>query len=125
MQIAHDSIVSFLRARSRLFVTLDRFFAVEGCGKRLGRRGDRRVFSDECSRAFHSLTFPRGFWVKRLFSTVTSGLSVIRDYCDLRTIAPFFITKLTFRNDSMSSSGLEGIAMISANNPAPIAPRVF
>jgi len=34
---AHDSIVSFLYARSRLCVTMERFFAVEGCGKRISR----------------------------------------------------------------------------------------
>jgi hypothetical protein len=42
-----------------------------------------------------------------------------------RTTAPFFITKSIFRNDSMSSSGLAGIAMISAYMPTAIAPRDF
>lgn len=40
MQIAHDSIVSFLSARSRLSVTLDGYFVVEGCGKALERPRD-------------------------------------------------------------------------------------
>src|SRR5262249_4071960 len=39
--------------------------------------------------------------------------------------SPFFITNCTFFSAAMSSSGLPGMAIRSANMPALIGPRVF